>query len=62
MNKHLKTLASWLLAFIVSTIFIRVIVISIIGHFDKSLWQYLIIPIALFAVPFYVIIKKNILN
>jgi hypothetical protein len=62
MKKQLITPLSWILAIAVSAIFVRVAVISIVGHFETSLWQYLIIPIFLFAVPFYVIIKKEIMR
>lgn len=62
MKPHIKTLLSWLAAFAISAIFVRVIVISIVGSFNISLWYYLIIPIAIFSVPFYVIVKKNLLK
>ncbi len=62
MKPHLKTLVSWILGFAISTIFVRVIITMLVGRFDSSLWGYLIIPIALFAVPFYIIVKKNILK
>lgn len=62
MNKLTKTLVSWLLGIAISTIFVRVMIISLVGRFDSSLWSVLIIPIALFSVPFYIIVKKNILK
>jgi len=62
MNKFLKILISLALALIVSVVFMQVIVISIMGQFDKSLWKYFILPIFIFSLPIYVIIKKNLFN
>lgn len=62
MKRHTKTLISWMLAFALSAVFIRVTVISLVGHFDKGLWVYLVLPIALFSLPFYVIIKKSLIK
>jgi len=62
MNKYLKILISLALALIVSVVFMQVIVISIMGQFDKSLCKYFILPIFIFSLPIYVIIKKNLFN
>ncbi len=62
LKRRIKTPLSWLLAFIVAFIFVRMFIKMLVGHFDNSMLGALIIPVFIFAIPIYIIIKKNIFN
>lgn len=60
--KFLKTTASWILALILSIVFVRFTMIAVIGKFEIEMFEVLIIPIGVSAALFYVLIRKTILK